>query len=300
MPELGDRVAVTCAETPLMLIGRDPGPDGSYGRTAQGGALPRDPNDASLWLPGQGRANSCGTTTLAYILRYLIAQAAPTRAEIDQALRRGNIFSAPLLLVNFVRQLGLSVQVYNGASFELLQSLVERCTPVMELTDTTPLNLEDTANLHWVAVVAIEGDNVAIYNPHGFQEQLDRASFESHWREARLFGLPAWRNLAIAIGRPADPLPRSQPGDLSFVGASWASNGLARIVNNSVSLRESVRSSSSLLGRLSAVVSLPLVVLAGLQTTIGGLLLLLGGAARWLRPRLLERHTLRERHTTES
>jgi hypothetical protein len=295
MPQLGDRVAVTCAETPLMLIGRDPGPDGSYGRTAQGGALPRDPNDPSLWLPGQGRANSCGTTTLAYILRYLIERAAPTRAEIDQALRRGNIFSAPLLLVSFVRRLGLSVQVYNGASFELLQSLVQRGTPVMVLTDTTPLNLKDTANLHWVAVIAIEGDNVAIYNPHGFQEQLDRASFESHWREARIFGLPAWRNLAIAIGRPADPLPPSPPGDLSgnlsFVGASWASNGLARIVNNSLGLRETVRSKSSLLGRLSAIVSLPLVVLAGLQTTIGGLLLLLGGAAQWLRQRLLGHDT---------
>ena len=285
MPQLGDRVAVTCADTPLMLIGRDPGPDGSYGRASPTDPLPRDPNDPSLWLPGQGRANSCGTTTLAYVLRYLLATAAPTRAELDEKLRRGNIFSAPLLLVNFVRRLGLSVRIYNGASFELLQSLVQGGTPVMVLTDTTPLNLKDTANLHWVAVVAIEDDRVAIYNPHGFQEQLDRASFLSHWREARIFGLPAWHNLAIAVGPPADPLPPSRRADLSFVGASWASNGLARVVNNGVGLRETVTSAGSVLARVAGLYSLLLIVLASLQTVVGGAMLLLGGALQWLRQR---------------
>jgi hypothetical protein len=73
---LGDRAPITCPDTPLMLIGRAPRDDGSYGRAAPNGPLPRDPNDASLWLAGQGAANACGTTTLAYILGYLLGDTA--------------------------------------------------------------------------------------------------------------------------------------------------------------------------------------------------------------------------------
>ena len=68
MPQLGDRQPYTGPETPLLLLGREPGPDGLYGRAAPDAPLPRDPNDPSLWLPGQGRANACGTTTLAYVV----------------------------------------------------------------------------------------------------------------------------------------------------------------------------------------------------------------------------------------
>lgn len=103
MPQLGDRAPVTCPDTPLMLIGRRLGPDGAAGRPSPDAPLPRDPNDPSLWLPGQGQANSCGTTTLAYILRYLLGERAPASARIDEALRRGNIFSAPSLLAAYPR-----------------------------------------------------------------------------------------------------------------------------------------------------------------------------------------------------
>lgn len=175
MPQLGDRAPVTCPDTPLMLIGRRLGPDGAAGRPSPDAPLPRDPNDPSLWLPGQGQANSCGTTTLAYILRYLLGERAPASARIDEALRRGNIFSAPSLLAAYPRRLGLASRAYDGADLDLLFDLLDRGVPCMVLTDTTPLNLRDTANLHWVAPLAHCPDRIAIYNPHGFQEELDLA-----------------------------------------------------------------------------------------------------------------------------
>src|SRR5436190_5014881 len=186
MPKLDDHSPITCPDTSLMLIGRAPGDDGNYGRPAPGAPLPRDPNDPALWLLGQGRANACGTTTLAYILRYLLGDAAPSRAEIDDKLRRGDIFSAPMLLMDYARDLGLATRAYNGASVDLVSTLVDRGVPVMVLMDTTPLNLQDTANLHWVAVVARCDDQIGIYNPHGFQEALDLTSFQSHWQQARI------------------------------------------------------------------------------------------------------------------
>src|SRR5687767_4490593 len=151
--QLGDRQPYNGPDTPLLLVGRNPGADGSYGRSSGEGPLPRDPNDPALWLPGQGRANACGTTTLAYVLQYLLGSTAPSRAQIDQVVRRANIFTAPGLLVEYARGLGLAAQAYHGVSLDFVLGLVDRGVPVIVLTDTTPLDLSDTANLHWVAVV---------------------------------------------------------------------------------------------------------------------------------------------------
>jgi hypothetical protein len=265
-----------------MLIGREPGPDGTYGRGGPGAPLPRDPNDAALWLPGQGRANACGTTTLAYILRHLLRDCAPTRAEIDVQLRRGNIFSAPMLLAAYARRLGLSVRAYNGASIEFVSALIDRGVPVMVLMDTTPLNLRDTANLHWVAPVVRCGDRVGIYNPHGFQEELDLASFQAHWRQARIFGLPAWSNFAIAIGRnPAALPPLRRPG-LSCVGANLAASGVAEVVNNAVDAWQREHRTRPLRTTLGVAADGSRVLLGALQALVGSVMLLTGAAIGYL------------------
>jgi hypothetical protein len=107
MAQLGDRQPYSGPDTPLLLLGREPGPDGQYGRPSPDAALPRDPNDPVLWLPGQGRANACGTTTLAYVLRYLLGEGAPDRFQIDRSVRRADIFSAPQLLGRYAERLGL-------------------------------------------------------------------------------------------------------------------------------------------------------------------------------------------------
>src|SRR6187402_383931 len=123
MPQLGDRQPYTGPETPLLLLGREPGPDGLYGRPSPDAPLPRDPNDPSLWLPGQGRANACGTTTLAYVLRYLLGPNAPDRPRLDRAIRRANIFSAPTLLIECARRLGLPASAYNGIDLDFVLRL---------------------------------------------------------------------------------------------------------------------------------------------------------------------------------
>jgi hypothetical protein len=278
MPRLGDRQPYTGPDTPMLVLGREPGPDGTFGRPTPDAPLPRDPNAPSLWLPGQGRANACGTTTLAYVLRYLLGDAAPDRLQIDRQVRRADIFSAPDLLTQYARRLGLDVELLNGADLDLVLDLVRNDVPVMVLTDLTPLDLTDTANLHWVCVVASDGDRLAIYNPHGFQEEIDRASFEANWREARLFGMPAWSHLAIAIARPGTSLPSAPATSVAAIGAGWAAKGVAGVVNGAVSLRQEATGDGPALNRLAVAPGVLGLAVPAAQL-VAGAALVLGNAA---------------------
>lgn len=281
MPALGDYAPYTGPDTPLMLLGREPGPDGLYGRTAADQPLPRDPLTPGNWLPGQGRANACGTTTLAYVLRYLLGPNAPDRPRLDRAIRRANIFSAPTLLVECARRLGLPASAYNGIDLDFVLRLTDQDIPVMVLIDTTPLDLTDTANLHWVCVVAHDGDSIGIYNPHGFQQALDRTTFESCWSEARLFGLPAWKRYAIAIGRPGAMLPAGPSNDLAALGANWTACGVAGVVNQSVTLRSRISDGGASRQTLAAFPGALGLLKPAAQTLVGAVMLL--GAAAFRR-----------------
>jgi predicted double-glycine peptidase len=285
VPQVGDRQPYTGPDTPLLRLGREPGPDGLYGRATLDAPLPRDPNDPSLWLPGQGRANACGTTTLAYVLRFLLGPAAPDRLQIDASVRRANIFSAPKLLAGYARRLGLAAESYDGASLDEMLALVDRGIPVMVLTDLTPLNLEDTANLHWVCLVAHDSDQLAIYNPWGLQEAVDRASFEANWHECRLFGIPAWGRYAIAVGPAGADLPAPDRFGLSAQGANLAAGGVAGLVNGAVSLRKQVLDGGPSLGSLAAVPGVLGLAVPAMQTAVGAALVLGAAAASRLRSR---------------
>jgi hypothetical protein len=285
MPKLGDRQPYSGPDSPLLLLGREPGPDGTYGRPAPDAPLPRDPTNPALWLPGQGQANACGTTNLAYVLRYLLGPSAPDRQQIDHRVRRANIFTAPGLIVAYARRLGLAAERYGGVELDEMLALVDRGIPVMALTDTTPLDLTDTASLHWVCLVGHDGDRLAVYNPHGFQEEIDRASFESHWREARLFGLPAWSRLAIAVAPPGIDLP--SPGRVRFsaVGATWAAGGVAGIINGAVSLSQQAFREGPSLSSLAVIPGLLGLTVPTAQAVAGTAVLLGAAAAARLRHR---------------
>ena len=283
MPSLGDRQPYLGPETPLLLLGREPGPEGAYGRLSPDAPLPRDPNDPTLWLPGQGRANACGTTTLAYVLRYLLGPDAPSRLQIDRSVRRADIFSAPTLLASYARQQGLVAQGYNGFDLEAALHLVEQGVPVMVLLDTTPLDLTDTANLHWVCIVGFDGDSIGVYNPHGFQQALDYASFEEHWREARLFGMPAWSHYAIVVGPPGTGLPLTRPLDVAATGADLAAKGIAGLVNGSVSLRRQATGGGPSLNSLAVVPGVLGLVVPAAQPVAGAAVVLGAAAAEKLR-----------------
>jgi Peptidase_C39 like family len=285
MSQLGDRQPYSGPDSPLLLLGREPGPAGMYGRPAPDAPLPRDPNNPALWLPGQGQANACGTTTLAYVLRYLLGPSAPDRRQIDRSVRRANIFTAPGLLVAYARRLGLTAERYDGVELDEMLALVDRGIPVMVLTDTTPLDLTDTANLHWVCLVGYDGDRLALYNPHGFQEEIDRVSFESHWREARLFGLRAWGRFAIAVAPAGTDLPSPGRARLSAVGATWAAGGVAGIVNGMVSLRQQAFREGPSLSSLAVIPGLLGLTVPTAQAVAGTAVLLGAAAAARLRDR---------------
>ena len=150
----------------------------------------------------------------------------------------------------------------------------------MVLLDTTPLDLTDTADLHWVCVVAQHDDghehSIGIYTPHGFQQALDRATFESCWREARLFGLPAWKRYAIAVGAPGTSLPAAPANDLAALGASWTASGVAGIVNQSMTLRSRFGGPSR---QTLAAFPGALGLLKPAAQTLVGAVMLLGAAA---------------------
>jgi hypothetical protein len=283
MSQLGDRQPYSGPDSPLLLLGREPGPDGTYGRPSPDAPLPRDPNNPTLWLPGQGQANACGTTTLAYVVRYLLGPSAPNRHQIDRSVRRANIFTAPGLLVAYARRLGLAAERYGGVDLDEMLALVDRGIPVIVLMDTTPLDLTDTANLHWVCLVGYAGDRLAVYNPHGFQEEVDRASFEAHWREARLFGLRAWSRLAIAVAPAGTDLPSTGHAGLSAVGATWAAGGVAGIVNGAVSLRQQAFRGGPSFSSLAAIPGLLGLTVPTAQTVAGTAVLLGAAAAARLR-----------------
>jgi hypothetical protein len=285
MPSLADLQPYQGPDTPLLLLGRDPGPDGAYGRPSPDAPLPRDPTDPTLWLPGQGRANACGTTTMAYVLRYLLGSSAPSCPQIDWSIRRADIFTAPTLLVSYARNQGLLAEGYDGFDLDTALLLVDDGAPVMVLLDTTPLDLEDTANLHWVCIVAHDGDSICVYNPHGFQQALDRASFEEHWHEARLFGMPAWSRYAIAVAPPGLALPLVGWGNMTAAGASLAAKGVAGIVNGSVSLRRQATENGPSLRSLAAIPGLLGLVVPAAQTLAGAAVVLGAAAAERLRGR---------------
>jgi hypothetical protein len=274
MAQLGDHAPLSIPPTALLQIGR----------MVVSATEPSEPSDTpSPWLPGQGQTNACGTTTLAYILRYFMGAGAPPREAIDRAIRRGNIFSAPGLLASFAREQGLAAELYDSLPMHVLFELVDRSIPVMVLLDTTPLNLVDTANLHWVAVIGHDDRNVAIYNPHGFQEQLDIDSFRSHWSQARLFGLPAWRSLAIPIAPYGTRLPSGRRRAISAIGANLAAGGLARVLNAGAAIRTTARPKGILttLRTLSAETGRMTIGVG--QVTIGSVTLLLSALARRLK-----------------
>jgi hypothetical protein len=178
---------------------------------------------------------SCGTTSLAMIVRFLTGDNALTPADIDREIRRlPAMFSAPLDLMAYARCKGLRAEEYNSGSLQQLEDLVSRGIPLMALLDLTPDNALDFDQWHWVVVVAVTetgtGKTLTINNPWGRQEAWEAEKFLKEWAHLHMLGLTfGYNNYYIAVGTAADDLPVSRAGGV--FAANAAIKGLADVLN---------------------------------------------------------------------
>ena len=185
---------------------------------------------------------SCGTTSLAMIMRFLTQDSSITPEDIDREIRRlPNMFSAPLDLIRYARRKGLQAEEYNHKSLQDVEDLVAQGIPVMPLLDLTPNNALDFDQWHWVVVVAIEKTDrqkvLLINNPWGQREKWGEEKFSNEWTGLKLLGLTfGYNDYFIAIGTPDDILPlRSAEG----VGpANAITKGLADVLNGFAIVRQ--------------------------------------------------------------
>jgi len=150
------------------------------------------PNVVNMpFLKQQG--NACGTTTLAEIMSYLGVPM--TQADVDKAIRRTNIFTAPDDMIEFAREHGLEAEGYNNGSWEEVKSMIDAGYPVQAMVggdDSVAVNRGtgtfSVDGLHYIAITGyrtdeVTGEEFVIYHdPNRTTEQeISVADFEKMW-----------------------------------------------------------------------------------------------------------------------
>jgi hypothetical protein len=184
---------------------------------------------------------SCGTTSLAMIIRFLMGDSKLTPQDIDREIRRlPRMFSSPRDLLAYARRKGLRAEEYNYGSLKQLEDLVARGIPAMVLLDLTPEKAWDFDKWHWVVVVDInelDGKKmIVINNPWGHQDTWGQDQFLKEWSRLRMLGLNfGYDNYYIAVGTGDDILPA--PRARGVYAANAATKGLADMLNGYAAVR---------------------------------------------------------------
>lgn len=105
-------------------------------------------------LLNQGRTNGCGTTSLAMISTFLGHER--SMGEIDNEIRRQDIFSAPNDLVEYARGTGLRAEMYNHGTPEELAYFVDLGIPTQIVT--TADGSGDPQKMHYVVITGYAVD----------------------------------------------------------------------------------------------------------------------------------------------
>ena len=184
---------------------------------------------------------SCGTTSLAMIIRFLTQDSNIAPEDIDKEIRRlPGMFSAPSDLIAYARRKGLQAEEYNYSSLKQVEDLVRQGIPVMPLLDQTPDNALDFDKWHWVVVVAVESANgkkkLVINNPWGEQQKWHQNKFLKQWAHLKLLCLTlGYSNYFIAVGTRDDRLPPRFGKGLASANA--ITKGLADVPNGFAAIR---------------------------------------------------------------
>jgi|GEM_PF-3845976 len=178
----------------------------------------------SIWLPGQGPHNACGTTSLAYTLRYLKNDDSITKHVVDEDIRaaspahsfgaEGGMFSDPVSLVEYSQGQGLNAEIYKDGDFDEIKRLVDRGVPVIVALTTSTGG--DVFASHWVVIVSycerespitpgVYETVYGLYNPWGYQYELPEDRLEAYWGKMDIWGIELWSRLYIAVSDQSLP-----------------------------------------------------------------------------------------------
>jgi uncharacterized protein YvpB len=192
------------------------------------------------------QGNACGTTTLAEIMTYL--GKTETQADVDKAIRRDDVFTAPEDMIQFARDNGLQAQEYNNGTWDqvkqqidsghAVQALVEgdNSVPVMDGASNGNFSV---SGLHYIAITGYGTDPttgqgyVVYHDPNrGTEQRMSVSDFEKMWGN-----VPAgYHNYYQAYGAAGSNLSEGtdsifNSANSGIQGTQGTLNGIANILN---------------------------------------------------------------------
>jgi predicted double-glycine peptidase len=186
------------------------------------------------------QGNSCGTTTLAEIMTYLLGTKI-TQADVDSVIRRMNTFTAPEDMIQYARDRGLSAEGYNNGSWEDLKAQIDAGHPVqcfvegdssVSVTNGTSSGKFSVDGMHYIAITGhgtdpATGEEYVIYHdPNRDSEQrMSVSDFEKMWGNTP-FG---YHNYYNAYAPNGTKLPDGNNDGIQ--GTQGTANGVTNITN---------------------------------------------------------------------
>ncbi|GIW22431.1 MAG: hypothetical protein KatS3mg068_1438 [Candidatus Sericytochromatia bacterium] len=140
-------------------------------------------------IDDQGNTNSCGTTSLASVLKYHGVNV-KDHWEIDKSIRstKFDFFTTPGDIVSYAKSKGMKAGMKNNSSIEDITNYIDKGLPVMALIDPGS-NKYDTG-LHWIVINGYERDEkgnvnkLKISDPSGgYSYNQDIDYFKKEWEQ---------------------------------------------------------------------------------------------------------------------
>ena len=175
----------------------------------------RDLAGVERFMQDQGQTNGCGTTSLAVLLSFLTGRpGAFKQAQIDSAIRRGDLFSSPHNLVDYAQRQGFRSKAINNGSLDQLKDYVAKGVPVQVLYDP---GAKDDLLLHYVNVVGYdaEADEFLIADPNDGPDQglrrVEADEFAERWADLEMKNLGTGMNNVMLVHLPGENTPIKGP-----------------------------------------------------------------------------------------
>jgi Peptidase_C39 like family len=235
------------------------------------------PNVGTMPYYDEGTANACGTTSLAMTMSYLGVP--ETKDQIDDVIRRMDIFTAPDDMLSFASSKGLRAQGYNSGLWENIEThigLGQPCIPLIEAVYGYP---GQTAinGLHYVVITGYGIDptnnqRYAIFHDPNYtaadmvlyESQFVSMGNEVHW---------GFHDYYMAFSTFRNPLP---PGnDNGIQGTLGALEGVTNITNGLKNIYDPTSVGSVVQGLFQIAGGF----VGGIVAALGGLIQVVG---QWL------------------
>jgi hypothetical protein len=236
------------------------------------------PNVATMPYLDEGSANACGTTSLAMTMSYLGVP--ETKDQIDDVIRRMDIFTAPDDMVSFASSKGLLAQGYNNGLWENIEThigLGQPCIPLIEAVYDYPGGKTAVDGLHYVVITGYGNDLInnqryAIFHDPNYttadmvlyESQFVSMGNEVHW---------GFHDYYMSFSTFGNPLPSGN--DNGIQGTLGALEGVTNLTNGLKNIYSPTSVGSVVQGLFQIVGG----IVGGLVAALGGLIQVVG---QWL------------------